>query len=183
MGEGIIEKLKEEYELKVEWLGLEIHPETPIGGSDLVKRFGKDGLQGALINLNKSGKKYGIEFNKLTHMPNSHNALEAAEYARTEGKLDEFHSKLMKAYFTDSEDIGALDVLIALGNECDLDTEKLKDAIENKSFEEKLNTDAKSAKKYGVNSTPTFIINDKYTIVGAQPIDAFRRVFDGNNDF
>lgn len=167
----------------MEWLGLEIHPETPLGGADIVKRFGKEGLQGALINLNKSGKKYGIKFSKLTHMPNSHNALEAAEYARTEGKLDAFHSKLMKAYFTDAKDIGSIDVLLKLGNECELDSEKLKSAIIDKSFEDKLNADAKSAKKYGVNSTPTFIINDKYSIVGAQPIDAFRRIFDGKNDF
>lgn len=152
-------------------------------GSDLNEKFGKERLQGALANLNKSGKKYGIEFNKLTHMPNSHNALEAAEYARSVGKLDLYHGKLMKAYFTDAKDIGSVDILLELAKECDLNLAELKEAIESRVYESKLNSDAKLARSYGINSTPTFIINNKYSVVGAQPIDVFRRIFDGKNDF
>lgn len=183
VGEGVIKKLESEYNLDVEWIGMEIHPETPEEGVDLNKRFGKDRLKAVLQSLNKAGKSYDIKFGKLENMPNSHNSLEASEYARSVGKFDAFNEMLMKAYFTDNYDIGSVEVLLELGEACGLNKEDLRSAIINKSFEDKLKEGVKLAQKYGVTSTPTFIINDKHTIVGAQSIDVFRKILDGKNVF
>jgi len=165
--------LKKKYDIVDEWLGLEIHPETPIEGVDLNKRFGKANLERMKENLDRSAAQYGLKFGKLELMPNSHNALEAAEYARSVGKLHEYHKALMENFFEHGKDIGDINYLIELGENIGLDREGLSNAIKDKRFLEKLNKDANTAHDYGINSTPTFIINDKYMITGAQPIEVF----------
>jgi predicted DsbA family dithiol-disulfide isomerase len=131
-----------------------------------------------LKNLNHSGSLYGINFGNLELMPNSHNALEAAEFARAQGKGKEYHSLLMYAYFKELKDIGDLEVLGELGKTLGLSKDELIAAVKNRTYETTLNNSAKDAHSMGINSTPTFVIDDKYTIVGAQPIEEFRKLLD-----
>jgi len=178
IGKGIVEKLEKEYDLEVEWLGLEIHPETPMEGVSLEGRFSKTNLEQMLINLNRSGSLYGINFGGLEQMPNSHNALEAAEFAKAHDRSKEYHASLMDAYFRDLKDIGNLELLGELGKTLGLNKDQLITAVRNRAYETTLNNSTKVAHSMGINSTPTFIINDKYSIVGAQPIEAFRKILD-----
>ena len=178
VGKGVVDKLEKEYDLDIEWLGLEIHPETPKEGVSLSEKFSKSNLEHMLINLNRSGSIYGIKFENLERMPNSHNALEAAEFAREHGKLKEYHTLLMEAYFRDLKDIGDIEVLSDLGRTLGLNKEALTDAVKNRVYETTLNNSAEAAHSMEINSTPTFIINDKYLIVGAQPIEEFRKILD-----
>jgi predicted DsbA family dithiol-disulfide isomerase len=129
-----------------------------------------------LNNLNNSGSLYGISFGKLELMPNSHHALEAAEFARKHGKLKEYHSLLMEAYFTNLKNIGELEVLADLGSIIGLNKDELIHSVKNRTYETALNISAKAAHSMGINSTPTFVINNKYSIVGAQPIEEFRKL-------
>ena len=129
IGIGIVEELKNKYDIVDEWLGLEIHPETPIEGVDLNERFGKSNLERMKENLDRSAAQYGLKFGKLENMPNSHNALEAAEYARSVGKLHEYHKALMENYFEYSKDIGDINFLVELGENLGLDREDLYNSI------------------------------------------------------
>ncbi len=131
-----------------------------------------------LNNLNRSGTLYGISFGKLELMPNSHNALEAAEFAKVHGKGKEYHSSLMEAYFRDLKNIGSLEILGELGEALGLNKDELITSVRNRDYEAVLNNSAKNAHSMGINSTPTFIINNKYSIVGAQPIEEFRKLLD-----
>ena len=178
VGKGIVEKLEKEYDLEVEWSGLEIHPETPKEGLSLSEKFSTDNLENMLNDLNHSGSLYGISFGELDQMPNSHNALEAAEFARSYGKVKEYHSLLMDAYFRDLKDIGDLDVLGELGKTLQLNKDELIDAVKNRTYETTLDNNAKDAHTMEISSTPTFVINNKYSIVGAQPIEEFRKLLD-----
>ncbi len=131
-----------------------------------------------LKNLNHSGSPYGITFGRLERMPNSHNSLEAAEFAKVNGKSKEYHSSLMDAYFRDSKDIGDLKVLSDLGEEIGLNKEDLINAVKNRSYATTLTDVESNAHSMGINSTPTFVIDDKYSIVRAQPIEEFRKILD-----
>lgn len=129
-----------------------------------------------LSNVKIVGEKYGIKFGDLTILPNSHNSLEAAEYAREKGVLHEYHERLMRAYFTDLKDIGDIEVLLQLTEGLSLDKDDMKKAILERRYIEKLERDAELAEEYGISSTPTFIINHKYMVVGAQDVSQFRQV-------
>jgi predicted DsbA family dithiol-disulfide isomerase len=128
-----------------------------------------------ISNVKVIGERYGIKFGDLTFLSNSHNSLEAAEYAREKGVLHEYHERLMRAYFTDLKDIGDIEVLLRLAEGLNLDKDDMEKAIVEKRYLEKLEKDAELAAEYGISSTPTFIINDKYMVVGAQDVSQFKR--------
>jgi predicted DsbA family dithiol-disulfide isomerase len=173
---GIVEELKKEFDIKDEWAGLEIHPETPLEGVDIRGMFGEARLEGMFENLRKMAERYNLDFNKYYKMPNSHMALEAAEYAREHGVFHKYHEMLMKGYFSEGMDIGNIDVLIDFASKLGLNPNDMKNALLEKRFKSVLDKASNEAHENSINSTPTFIIEDEYVLVGAQDIQSFRNV-------
>ncbi len=101
-------------------------------------------------------------------------ALEASEYARDAGCFDSFHDRLFRAYFTETRDIGDLDVLLELAEEEGLDKADLRVALQEGRYTSRLNEARREGHQLGINAVPTFIINGKFRIVGAQSLDFFR---------
>lgn len=167
--------MKKEFDIEDEWVSYEIHPETPPEGILLIEKFKGINIEAMRAQLNMSGNPYGITFGEMKFLPNSQKALEASEFARVHGKFDEFHEKVFHAYFTESKDIGKIEVLLDIARDLHLDTESLVKALENKTFVPVLKKAQYEGRKYYVTGTPTFIINGKYIIVGAQPLENFRR--------
>ena len=60
LGEAIIEKLKNRFDIEIEHMGIEIHPETPICGVDLRGRI--SGTDEMYENLRCRGREYGLNF-------------------------------------------------------------------------------------------------------------------------
>jgi len=144
----------------------------------LNQRFGKETLQVLHKRLRRMGESYGIDFAGPQWMPNSHNALEAAEYARHEGLHSTYHRGLMKAYFTDLKDISAIEVLRELATASGLDPDALEAAVLSRRFEHRLMADAAEAQQNGIQNTPTYVIDGQWMIVGAQSIERFREALD-----
>lgn len=141
---------------------------------ELTKRFPAASLNKMIANLKAMGKLYGIEFNEFTILSNSHLALAAGEYAKEKGKFHEFHSELFKAYFALGKDIGDINILSSIVKNIGLDNEDLFKRLDNKQYDKKLSEVQQKAHEYEINSTPTFIIDGKYAVVGAQAIENFR---------
>jgi predicted DsbA family dithiol-disulfide isomerase len=108
--------------------------------------------------------------------PRSRKALEAAEYARGEGRFDEMHETLFRAFFEDGKDIGREEVLLEFGASVGLDLEGLRVALEEGRYTEKVLADEELARRIGVCSVPTMFVGPvgqppekAEAIVGAQP--------------
>ena len=157
-----------------EWVSYEIHPETPPEGVPLVEKFPADMVQGMKANLSRAGEPYGIEFGDMTTMPNTRLALEASEFARDHGKFHEFHEKIFRAYFTENRNIGDLDVVLEVAAAAGLETSALREALADGRYLPRLEQATMEGQRYGVTGTPTFIVNNRYMIVGAQPLENFR---------
>ena len=152
----------------------EIHPETPKEGEPVSKKFPGSSMEKMFANLRNIGKQYGIDFRGNELLSNSHFALAAGEFAKEKGKFEEFHEKIFHAYFGQGKDIGDIEVLSNIAESLELNKEELLKKLEDGTYEDALNDTQKTAHKYGIGSTPTFIIDDKYAVVGAQPIEAFK---------
>ena len=74
---------------------------------------------------------------------------------------------------------GALDVenLKKYATEVGLDAAALEAALTSNQYEAAVKADVEAAQKAGISGTPTFVINGKL-LVGAQPIDAFKKAVD-----
>lgn len=174
IGKGIVDKLKEEFGIEDEWMPLEIHPETPKGGVEISKRFPASTLEGMFFNLRNMGKTYGIEFNEHGILSNSHYSLAAGEFAKENGRIHEYNAEIFSAYFSKGKEIGDLDIVSKICEHIGLNKDELAKRLNEGYYDKMLNDIQNEAHIYDINSTPTFIIDDKYVIVGAQPIEVFR---------
>ncbi len=154
---------------------MEIHPETPPQGVPMTARFRQEDIDRMMGHLRTMGAPFGITFADRPFLSNSRPALMAAEFARDQGKFQPFHESLFAAYFSQGLDIGSLDVLRQLGLDAGLDAEAMEDAIKSGRYLPRLQEAQEEASRAGVTGVPTFVIGNKKTIVGAQPLDVFRK--------
>ena len=69
LGKAIIDKLKNQFDIELEHVGIEIHPETPICGVDLRKYISQTNEM--YEHLRNRGREYGLNFCDVMVMPNS----------------------------------------------------------------------------------------------------------------
>ena len=62
-------------------------------------------------------------------IPNTRNAHEATEFAKDAGRLLPFHRAVFRAYWEREENIGDVDVLCRVAEECGIDADGLREAL------------------------------------------------------
>jgi predicted DsbA family dithiol-disulfide isomerase len=127
--------------------------------------------------LRQRGKEFGIVFGDHTLLSNSRRALEASEYARDMRKYEIFHETMFRYYFTEAYDIGSIDVIKSVAVEIGLDTDDIMKAVLEKRYRPRLIQARIEGEKINLTGVPTFIIDGKCKIVGAQPVEVFKEVF------
>ncbi len=124
--------------------------------------------------LKQKAKTVGLDYQFDTMIPtNSYDALRLSYYAKEKGKMQEFIALIMKAHFTDSLDIGDHATLAQLASGIGLDAGEALDVLENNKYSENIAADRAEGSKIGIQGVPFFIVNNKYTISGAQPSEVF----------
>ena len=176
LGEAIIEKLKNRFDIEMEHIGIEIHPETPEEGVDLTRRIYR--IEEMYENLRCRGKQYGLNFCDAKLLSNSKKALIVGEYARKGGKNQEFTHEVFKAYFERCLDIGKEAVLFEIGEKIGLNRKEIEDCLKNPLYENSFADNCAEAKKLDISGVPTFIVNGKYRITGAQSEETFVELFE-----
>jgi predicted DsbA family dithiol-disulfide isomerase len=161
----------------VEWLGVEIHPDTPAEGLPIERMFRPEHTRGMMQNLRAMGAPFGIIFTDITRISNSRLALQAAEFSRDQGKFDAFHDAVLQAYFAAGLDIGDREVIAQLAGDAGLHVPALEKALEKGTYLPRLKQMQEEAAKAGVTGVPTFVLAARRTIVGVQPIEVFRNTF------
>ncbi|AEF94984.1 DSBA oxidoreductase [Desulfotomaculum nigrificans CO-1-SRB] len=174
----MVERLAREYPLNITWVGYELRPERPVEGERLDKLYPDMDIKAVYNNFNKLGADYGVVFNPPKLMPNTRLALIATELAKDQGKFEEFHSAVFKAYFTDGRNIGDREVILALAAGVGLPPEQVAAAWEDEGYRHRIKKNRELGQTYQVAGIPTFIIAGQEKIVGAQSYDFFKRVLD-----
>jgi len=160
----------------VEWLGIEIHPDTPPGGRSVTDLFRQDDVDRMMKHLRAMGAPLGIIFSDITRISNSRLALQAGEFAEEHGRFDELHEALFQAYFSQGLDIGDQEVIMQLGRDAGLDVELLGKALQEGTYLPKLKQAQEEASRLGVTGVPTFFLGDGKALVGAQPLEVFQKI-------
>jgi predicted DsbA family dithiol-disulfide isomerase len=173
-----VEQLKKNYDLEVEWRPFEIHPETPKEGTDLNNLpYPEEYLDMMKANIKKLADDVGISLKLSDKLPNSRLALYLSEFARKNGKFDDFHKLVFDSYWKDGKDIGDQAFLLGLAETIGLNRNDMLEYINSEEPKSELTKSLKDLKQYGINGVPTFIIGDKI-VVGAQPYDVFKNVIE-----
>ncbi len=171
----MVEKLKESEEVEVEWLPFYLRPDTPPEGMELPAYIREKGAQ---VNerLRQMANNYGMEMTPLKRILNTRRAHEATEYARAHGQGNAFHRVVFRKVYAEGQDISQWDVLRAAAEEVGLDPDEMQREVDGGKYTATVQGQVDEAYALGVNGVPTYVINDRYAIVGAQPYSVFEKV-------
>jgi len=172
-----IEKLKDQYNLDVEWKPFELHPETPKEGVPIEKLpFPREAFEMFIANVKKLADEDGLTIKSGGIMSNSRLALYISEYARKKGLFNQFHEIIMKKYWIEGKNIGDLSLLLELAESIGLNRDEIVNFIETDEPAKILKASTAELQNYMINGVPTFIIGDSKIVIGAQPYEYFERV-------
>lgn len=176
VGHHRLQRLRDTYDLKINWCFLEIHPETPAAGEPIDSLdYPSQQWQQMINNLERIAKEENIPLAELSFITNSKDALLLSEAAKQCGRdtFYELHEKLFTAYFVDGRNIGDRNVLIEIANSCNIDKTTINTAWSDKTYQQRLIENFNSARKHNIQSVPSFVFADK-VLTGVVTETAFR---------
>lgn len=172
VGQGVLAKLIEEHHAEVDWRPYYLRPDTPPEGMELPD-YVKARMAETNVRLKQMASAAGLEMVFATRIPNTRLAHEATEYAREKGQLMEFHRIVFDKFYGKGEDVSRWDVLRDAARQTGLDADEMQREVESGRYTAQVNAQVREAQQIGVTGVPTYVLNDRYAIVGAQPYEAF----------
>ncbi len=170
----MVEILKTEYKLDLEWRPFYLYWDTPPEGRELSERIKRARASGSEERLSQIAESYGMKFVSTARIYNTRLGHEATEYARVQGKANEFHHTLFSKVYAEGEDPSQWEVLRATAAQVGLDADEMQREVQDGRYKVEVEAQVQWAYRIGVSGVPTYVINDRYAIVGAQPYEVFK---------
>ncbi|MFE4572990.1 DsbA family oxidoreductase [Paenibacillus chitinolyticus] len=179
--EQALEQIPFKNELEVVYRSFELDPNSPrdIGHSVhdmLSKKYGMSVEQAKTMNANvvAQAESVGLTYRMDTIvLTNTFDAHRLAHFANAHGKMHEMTERLLKAYFTDSLHLGDRAVLASLAEEVGLDKAAAEQMLAGDLYASEVRADEQEGAELGITGVPFFVIDRKYGISGAQPLEVF----------
>lgn len=169
---------------KQTWRPFQLNPGMSPDGMDrqeyLISKFGsEDEAKTVYNNIYEEGLKEGIDFNfdAIEVTPNSFNSHRLLALAYEKNKQIVVLDDLFESYFLKGEDIGNPNILLDIAIKNSIDENEFKSYLSNQDNIEPLGNEELQARKMGINSVPTFIVNKQIVINGAQTSENFELIF------
>lgn len=171
-----VDRMAREFAVEVEWVPFELHPEISPQGETKDKAYQtRSDVRERLYALAAAD---GLPMQSNPVRANGHKALEAAEWARDQdGQVfDSVHRALFHAYFAGAGNISTIDQVDAAVAQTSVDRAALRASLEAGDYRDRVDEYTQLARKNGINGTPTFILDDKFVISGAQEWNVFESI-------
>jgi predicted DsbA family dithiol-disulfide isomerase len=94
------------------------------------------------------------------------------------GKGNEFHKVVFRKVYAEGQDPSQWDVLRSAAEEVSLEADEMQREVEAEKYMAEVVDKVRWAYQIGVTGVPTYVINNRYAIVGAQPYEAFREALE-----
>ena len=100
-------------------------------------------------------------------------------WAATIDKQDVLLEEMYTAYFEKSEPLFSREDLIAVSTRAGISAAEIESVLNGNDFREEVIADRALASQLGATGVPFFVIDMKYGISGAQPLEAFTQTLEG----
>jgi len=169
------DKLQEAYDIEPVLVHFPLHPETPPEGRDMATFYAERGIdpEAAYSRMKGLMDKEGLPYSRRTHTYNSRLAQELGAWADTQPGGEAIHDALFRAYFVDGRNIGDPEVLVDIAAKVGLPANAAREVIEQRTHKQVIDQHWAKSRQYGVTGVPTFIVADRWSVVGAQDYAVF----------
>jgi predicted DsbA family dithiol-disulfide isomerase len=183
--EKALSELGDERRVRVAWLPFQLNPAMPREGLDrsLYRKARFDGLDASLALdrlLAEAGEAEGIpfDFDRIRRVPNTFDAHRLVWLARAVGIQDMAVEELFARYFTEGEDIGDRGVLLDVAGDLGLDRTPVERFLAEGAGSEEVGAEEAAVRRLGITAVPTYLLNGRYVVKGAQNPGAFTAIFE-----
>jgi len=190
IGKRKLEKALDKFPLKdqveIEWKSFQLNPEEKTNPSINTlehlaqsKGWSMDQTKEITSNVVEMAKEHGLEFDfEKAKVANTKNAHRLIDFAKKQGKGGEMKERLLKAYFSDGENVDDPNTLIKLGAEIGLNESEIKSMLASNQFDDAVDQDIYESRLIGVRGVPFFVLDRKFGISGAQPDEVFEETLE-----
>jgi len=164
--------------VEIIWRAFELRPEPaplPDPNSEYLRRVWRDSVA-------PLAERLGVTMRFPRVKPRTRLAHEAAHWSRAQSRFDDYHHEIFRAFFERGEDIGDIDVLVALALRLGLDSHSLQQALISHEFAASVLADEGEAANLGVSGVPAFIADRKAALSGVQPFENLKRLVESVRD-
>ncbi|WP_220092971.1 DsbA family oxidoreductase [Actinomyces sp. Z5] len=184
-----IESLGLADDVEVEMKAFELYPDAPreVQGTTLDRfarkyRLTRAAARQRIDSISAMGRAEGIDFNyATTRNTNMFDAHRLTKLAHEQGNT-RFEELCFHAYFVDNEVMSDHAVLRRLAKQAGLPEADVERVLSSDEYADAVRADEREAHSMGVNAVPFFVVDGKYAISGAQPIEEMTRVLTNARD-
>jgi predicted DsbA family dithiol-disulfide isomerase len=174
-------------EVEVVYRSFELDPTAPHHGHELstsviARKYGRSEaemrqMQQQLVDLAaEEGLAFRLFETVHTNTVDAHRLLHLALETGGPALQRELKEALLAAYFLRAEDIGDHAVLASAAAAVGLDAARVQELLAGNEYADAVAADIAQARAYGATGVPFFVVDAKYGVSGAQPVEVFEQV-------
>jgi predicted DsbA family dithiol-disulfide isomerase len=161
----------------------ELNPQLAAEGEDatehVMHKYGIDLKQveanRAVIRERAAALGFAFNVGVGSRVHNTFDAHRLLHWAELEGRHLVLKKALLRAYFSDGDDVASHDVLVRLAGEAGLDREEARRVLETGAYADEVRAQEQFFQQRGIRSVPATIVNGKHLIPGGQPPEVFEQ--------
>lgn len=177
MVKSSLDRLTETEAIEVIWKSYELRPASAPPLPPEYEKTYRERIAAAWPQTQQiAQERFGVELKTHRWGVKSRLALEGAKFAEEKGLGEAYHDAMFRAHFVEDRDFGDINTLADLAAEVGLDRAEFLAAIQSGVYATQVEADVNQAQAYGLQGVPATIVEGKYLISGAQPLEVWQDV-------
>ncbi|MGN6223897.1 DsbA family oxidoreductase [Pseudoxanthomonas sp.] len=183
--EQAIARIGGDLRVELRFQPFELNPQMQAGGEDVIehltRKYGMSAEQARSNSeaIRQRGEALGFTFDmdRRRRMVNTFDAHRLLHWAEGEG-LDRQRAlkhALLRAYFSEGQDVSSHDVLAAVAGSVGLDEARARAILASDEYADAVRARERLYQEHGISAVPSVVFNDRHLIQGGQPVDVFEQ--------
>jgi predicted DsbA family dithiol-disulfide isomerase len=164
-------------ELLVTWRSFELDPSAPPerAGDNATRLASKYGMtveqaRDVQAQMAEAAAAEGLRFDfDAVRSGSTFDAHRLVHLAARHGHQDAMKERLLHAYFTEGRLVSDRETLVGLGEEVGLAGAEIAEMLDGDRYAQEVRDDERAAAELGISGVPTFIVDRRVGVTGAQP--------------
>jgi predicted DsbA family dithiol-disulfide isomerase len=183
--EQAIARVGGDLQVELHFQPFELNPQMQAGGEDVVehltRKYGMSAEQARSNSeaIRQRGASLGFTFDmdrrrRIVNTFDAHRLLHWAEQEHPDMQRALKHA-LLRAYFSEGQDVSSPDVLVPLAESVGLDGARARAILASDEYAEAVRARERLYQEHGINAVPSVVFNDRHLIQGGQPVEVFEQ--------
>ncbi|MBK1623464.1 DsbA family oxidoreductase [Afifella marina] len=186
IGKRRLEKAASQSEipLDIRWRPYQLDPTLPPEGKDrslyLAEKFGSaERARSLYVDVRAAGAQEAIpfDFDAIEVSPNTLDAHRLIRWSASAGVQDAIVEALFNAYFIEGRRLNEPETLTEIAAKAGMDPDVIAELLASGADRDLVEEEIALARQMGVSGVPTFIVGNRYVVVGAQAPDVLVEAF------